>query len=105
MNRGTWKAAERRWAKDLNGLRVPVSGRQRGDQPDVQHERYSVEVKAGRVLSTRLQVALEQARAAARDGQVPLVAIEHSRLGRNGNLRCVLLELSDFLRLVEGRKA
>jgi hypothetical protein len=40
-----WKAAERRIAAILGGRRVPVSGRSRGDAPDIQHDWLSVECK------------------------------------------------------------
>ena len=37
MSDTRWKATERRIAALLGGRRVPVSGRGRGDQPDVAH--------------------------------------------------------------------
>jgi len=37
MSRATWKRTERSIAGIIGGERVPVSGRQRGDQPDVRH--------------------------------------------------------------------
>ena len=61
MHRATWKAIERQWAERLGGKRVPVTGRTRGDAPDVEHDVFSIEVTAGRVMSTRLQTAVEQA--------------------------------------------
>ncbi len=45
-----WKACERRVAELLGGRRVPVSGRQRGDAPDVMHEWHSIELKSRRRL-------------------------------------------------------
>ena len=51
MKRSTWKAVERGFAEALGGRRVPVTGRSRGDAPDVAREKWSIEVKAGRVLS------------------------------------------------------
>ncbi len=41
-----WKQAERRIAAILGGRRIPVSGRGRGDNPDIEHPALSVEVKA-----------------------------------------------------------
>jgi hypothetical protein len=32
-----WKQAERRIADLLGGQRIPVTGRQRGDTPDIEH--------------------------------------------------------------------
>jgi hypothetical protein len=45
-----WKTAERRIAKELGGTRVPVTGRGRGDVPDIEHPALSVEVKSRRRL-------------------------------------------------------
>lgn len=40
-----WKTAERRIAAILGGRRVPVSGRGRGDGPDIAHPLLSIEVE------------------------------------------------------------
>ncbi len=45
-----WKACERRIAELLGGLRVPVSGRQRGASPDVVHSLLSIEPKSHKSL-------------------------------------------------------
>jgi hypothetical protein len=45
MSDTRWKATERRIAALLGGRRVPVSGRGRGDQPDVAPPWFSLEVK------------------------------------------------------------
>lgn len=39
----TWKDVERRYAKELDGVRIPVTGR--GGQSDVRSDIYSVEIK------------------------------------------------------------
>lgn len=78
MNRSTWKQIERDWALDLGGKRVPVTGRQRGDVPDVEHPLYAIEVKAGRVMSPRLREGMSQAKAAAAGtGKTPLLVVTH----------------------------
>lgn len=41
----TWKAVERAVAATIGGTRIPVSGRARGDAPDIAHPLWSVEVK------------------------------------------------------------
>ena len=64
-----WKACERRVAELLGGRRVPVSGRQRGDTPDVLHEWLSIEVKFRRRLPAWIEVAMKQAEASAKEGQ------------------------------------
>ena len=40
-----WKQTERKVAALLGGQRVPVSGRGRGDAPDIDHTWLAVEVK------------------------------------------------------------
>lgn len=99
MKRATWKASERSIAEALGGKRVPVTGRGRGDVPDVEHPLWAIEHKAGRVLSSRLQTALEQARAAAvGTSKTPLVTIDHSRpQDPRGNIKVVMMDLDDFI--------
>ena len=101
MNRSTWKQHERAWAELLGGKRVPVSGRQRGDQPDVAHPDYSIECKAGAVLSTRVLDGMEQAIAAMKDGQIPLVCISNRKKGgQNTSAKYVLIRAEDFVDLI-----
>ncbi len=38
MSRAIWQRTERSIAGIIGGERMPVSGRQRGDQPDVRHD-------------------------------------------------------------------
>ena len=78
--RGTWKASERRIAEKLGGKRVPVTGRERGSAPDVEHKLYAIEHKYGKVLSSRLQTAIE---------------------GNTGNITGVLLLIDDFIKISE----
>lgn len=102
MRRETWKASERRMARALGGRRVPVSGRARGSVQDIEHPRWAIEHKAGRVLGSRLLLAVEQAEAAARMRGTPwLVSIEQSGGPGRANRRFVLLELDTFVRLTE----
>ena len=61
---GAWKRTERRVASMLGGQRIPVSGRQRGDQPDIRHDTLSVEVKLRASLPGWLTDAMNQATAA-----------------------------------------
>lgn len=100
-----WKTAERAWGAFLGGKRVPVTGRARGDAPDVgpaeegQHWPWSVEVKYGKVLSARTRTAMVQALAAAKDGQTPIVCITHREAGKRDNEHYVVLRADDFARL------
>jgi hypothetical protein len=89
-----WKRSERRIAELLGGRRVPVSGRQRGDAPDVEHQSLSVEVKCRKSLPRWLEDAMKQAEASARDGQLPVAVLhEHGQRYRDS---LVLMRLGDF---------
>jgi len=99
MNRATWKAIERWWAEQLGGVRVPVNGRQRGSAPDVEHDRYAIEVKAGRCMPTRLRDGMRQAMASAAmhptGSRTPLLCVSHSVAGRPSE-HYVILRLEDW---------
>ena len=90
QNRKIWKRTERTERTEravaaiLNGVRVPVSGRGRGDAPDVAHPVLAIEVKHRREVPAWLLDALRQAEAAARDRHVP-VAIIHRHGGRHAD--------------------
>lgn len=90
-----WKAAERRIASALGGERVPVSGRARGDRPDVAHPSLSVEVKTRERLPSWLLDAVAQATAAAKAHQTP-VAVLHA-CGTRYDDALVVVRLRDFL--------
>ena len=99
--RATWKASERRIAEILGGERVPVTGRERGSAPDVEHPAFAIEHKYGKVLSTRFQTAIEQAQAAAEGtDKLPLVTFEHARGGNVGNIIGVTMLMDDFVKLI-----
>jgi hypothetical protein len=100
MTEKAWKYAERRIAALLGGARVPVSGRGRGDAPDVHHPDLSIEVKSRKTLPAWLEDALKQAEASARDGQLP-VAVLHGRRRRYRNA-LVVLRVSELAKLLEG---
>ena len=51
MDRSTWKNWERKWAEflggdEVNAKRIPVTGSQSGDVPDVDTIKFAGEVKA-----------------------------------------------------------
>lgn len=92
-----WKATERNTAAALGGQRVPITGRQRGDVPDVAHPLWAIEVKHRKQLPAWLHDALAQARAAARGDQVP-IAILHQH-GQRGDNDYVVLRRKDFVEL------
>ncbi len=91
----SWKAAERRIAELLGAKRVPVSGRARGDAPDVTSPWLSVEVKHWtRGIPAYLEDAMRQAEASANPEQLPL-AVLHV-VGQQYERSFVVLRLSDF---------
>ncbi len=96
-----WKQAERRIAAILGGWRVPVSGRGRGDNPDIEHPALSVEVKARANFPAWLEDALRQAELSATDGKTPAVVLHQDR--RKYPDALVVLRLSEFAELVRGR--
>lgn len=90
-----WKATERRIAALLGGARVPVSGRGRGDAPDVRHPRLAVEVKDRATLPAWLLDALAQAEASAAPLQLP-IAVLHAA-GQRHDRALVVLRLGAFV--------
>ena len=90
-----WKRTERLIARILGGTRVPVSGRGRGDQPDVRHPWLSIEVKARAELPAWLLDALAQAEAAATPDQLPIAVLHEA--GQRHDRALVVLRLADFV--------
>ena len=90
-----WKATERRVAALLGGRRVPVSGRGRGDQPDIAHPWFALEVKDRATLPAWLLDALDQAERSATPAQLP-VAVLH-QAGDRHDAALVVLRLKDFV--------
>jgi len=95
MSDKRWKATERRVARILGGRRVPVSGRGRGDAPDIAHAWLSIEIKDRATLPAWLLDALDQAEASATAEQLP-VAVLH-RAGDRHDAALVVLRLRDFV--------
>jgi len=85
-NREAWKSQERYVAAMMGGKRVPVTGRDRGDVPDILHPSFSVEVKAGRNALSAATIKLAQAQAHAssvKDGKEPIsVHVQTSGRGK-----------------------
>ncbi len=94
----SWKRTESRIAAILGGERVPVTGRARGDQPDVKHERLAIEIKHWAKVPASLREPMAQAQAAVRGTAVPLVVL-HQAGDRAGDALC-LFRLEDLARLM-----
>lgn len=90
-----WKHTERAIAALLGGKRVPITGRQRGDVPDVLHPDFSIEVKHRQELPGWLTEAMEQAVAAKHGKQLPIVVL-HLK-GRKHMDDLVIIRLQDIL--------
>jgi len=93
--RNTWKATERKIAAVLGGRRIPVTGRARGDAPDVAHPWLSVEVKHWAQLPARVTAAMRQAEAAAHPGQLPIAVIHGA--GERIQRALVVMRLGEFV--------
>ena len=91
-----WKQAERRIASILGGVRFPVSGRRRGDAPDVLHPRLSVEVKSRSKLPAWIEEGMRQAESSSTNGRVPVCVLHQDR--RPYEEAVVLVRLSHFAR-------
>lgn len=90
----SWKAGERVIAARLGGQRVPITGRERGSAPDVDHEDLAIEVKTRASLPGWLNEAMEQAEASSRDGRLPVAVIHEDWRGYKRAL--IVLRLGDF---------
>ena len=100
MNRGSWKQAERSIAESLGGVRVPVTGRHRGDAPDIEHPSLSIEVKKVGMgkrpfITERVKDAIDQAVAASGGTKTPIVIIEQTNASRRIE-RYVVMRFDDF---------
>lgn len=73
---------------------MPVSGRARGDAPDIEHNWLSVEVKHRRKLPDWLHDAMSQAKASQRGQQMPIVIL-HEKGKRVGECYAIVM-LEDF---------
>ena len=91
----TWKHVERQIASILGGERVPVSGRQRGSAPDIDHEWLSLEVKHRKSLPAWMHDAMRQAEASKRGDQLPAVILHQKQMQYGDSF--VLVRLGDFV--------
>ena len=102
MDKSTWKKWERWWAEKLGGDKVnarrnPVTGRHSGDTPDVETIRFAVEVKAGKVVSSRTLKAIDQARKAGEaTKKIPIVAQTH-KLNSKTAVHLITMDVDTFL--------
>ena len=90
-----WKRFERKVAEQLGGRRVPITGRQRGDAPDVEHDALSIECKKRNVIPKWFKEAMNQAEASVKNReQVPIVVIHEK--GQKNEDDYVVLRMKHF---------
>lgn len=103
----SWKAVERAIATRLGGRRVPVTGRQRGDVPDIDHPDLALEIKTRKQIPEWLEEAMQQAEACWADEaslieasgaldkpRLPVAIVHEDFRGYGHSL--VFMRLSDF---------
>lgn len=98
-----WKEAERRIARLLGGQRVPITGRARGSSPDIDHDKYSIEVKHRESYPDWLMEAFEQAdmaRKVSGDNEKISLVILHEK-GQPYTDCLTLMRLRDMIALEE----
>jgi hypothetical protein len=97
-----WKTCERKVAALLGGKRVPVSGRTRGDSPDVRHEHLSIEVKSRQRLPAWIEDAMKQAETCRKEGQFPIAVLHQD--GTKYKDALVMIRLSEFVNIAKGEE-
>ncbi len=101
----TWKKVERAVAKIFGGKRVPVSGRGRGNVPDIDHPIFAFEVKCRPNHPALLRVAMDQAERSAEvehdesgESKLPLVILHE--WGQRHMSDLAVMRVKDFLRIL-----
>ena len=91
-----WKSFERRIASYIGGdaERVPVSGRARGNAPDISHSWMSIECKYRQNVPEWIKDAMRQAVASKVGVQMPVVFLGEKG-DKTGNT-LVIVRLEDF---------
>jgi hypothetical protein len=87
-----WKKNERGTAKYIGGERVPITGRQRGDVPDIKHKWLAPECKLRKTIPGWILEGMEQAKAASRGHQLPVLIIRQSGQSIEDSLICMPLK-------------
>ena len=96
----TWKKFER-WVGSFSSelgdqaLRVPVTGRTRGDSPDVTSDYLSVECKYRKQIPLWIKDAMAQAVASSRKGKTPVVFLKEKGVSFDETL--IIFRAKDFM--------
>lgn len=90
-----WKIWERKVADYIGGKRVPVTGRSRGDAPDIAHDWLSPEVKyTARGMPKKWYEARAQSEASAVGNQLPVQIYTEKGIAVGDAF--IVMRLSDF---------
>lgn len=95
----TWKSAERKIAALLGGERIPITGRARGNAPDIQHDTLSLEVKHWKKFPAWLLDAMDQAEKSATSDQIPTVILHEANSAYDKSL--TIMPLFGTIRLLK----
>ena len=87
-----WKDNERMIAKYIGGERVPITGRQRGDAPDIKHNSLSVEVKLRQRIPAWIKNGIDQAEKSAIGHQMPVLIIREKFQKIDDAIICMTLK-------------
>ena len=87
-----WKKNERMIANYIGGERVPITGRQRGDAPDIKHNWLSVEVKLRQRIPAWIKNGIDQAEKSAIGHQMPVLIIREKFQKTDDAIICMTLK-------------
>ena len=100
MNRETWKAQEREYAKILGGRRIAVTGRSGSDVPDIISKNFVGEVKKssnGKCVSQKTLKALRGIKEVGKaKGKIALLLQAHKEPNKRNVEHVVSMFLDDF---------
>lgn len=89
---------ERKIAELLGGVRIPITGRIRGNVPDIQHDIFSIEVKHKQTLPDWIHDAMNQAEQSRRGEQIPLVVLHQK--GQKFDQSFTIMRLCDTIEMM-----
>lgn len=103
MNRETWKAQEREYAKLINGQRIPVTGRSGSDVPDITSHTIVGEVKKsskGKCVSLKTLKALRGIKEVGNaTHKIPVLFQAHKESDKRDIEHVVTMYLEDFIHI------
>ncbi len=93
-HRRAWKKNESVIADFIGGERIPITGRQRGDVPDIKHAWLCVEAKLRTKIAGWIKDGMNQAEEAKRGHQMPALIIREK--GQKVGDALICFRLKDF---------